>query len=88
MRRRLHIVLPLLLLALALGLRAYEPQFIHHARLLLFDSFLRLEPREYDPGLPVRIVDLDDATLERLGQWPWPRTLVAQLVTGSNAWGR
>ncbi len=80
MRRRLHIVLPLLLLALALGLRAYEPQFIHHARLLLFDSFLRLEPREYDPGLPVRIVDLDDATLERLGQWPWPRTLVAQLV--------
>ncbi len=80
MRRRLHIFLPLLLLALALVLRESEPQVIQHARLLLFDSLMRLEPREYDPGAPVRIVDLDEASLERLGQWPWPRTLVAQLV--------
>jgi adenylate cyclase len=34
----------------------------------------------YDPRLPVRIVAIDDESLERLGQWPWPRTLVAGLV--------
>jgi adenylate cyclase len=30
--------------------------------------------------LPVRIVDIDDASLHKLGQWPWPRTRLAEIV--------
>ena len=33
-----------------------------------------------DPALPVRIVDIDEASLAVHGQWPWPRTDLAQLI--------
>ncbi len=77
--RWLHILLPLAILALAVTLRLSEPTVIVNIRAEVFDTFQRLHPREYKP-VPVRIVDLDDASLERLGQWPWPRTQVAELV--------
>jgi len=36
-------------------------------------------PREYDPDIPVRIIDIDDESIRRVGQWPWPRTVMAKL---------
>jgi hypothetical protein len=30
--------------------------------------------------VPIRVLDIDDASLNEIGQWPWPRTVVAQLV--------
>ena len=35
----------------------------------------------------VRIVDIDDQSLARIGQWPWPRSKIAELVDrlGSSA---
>ena len=45
----------------------------------VFDGYQRLHPRPYTEA-PVRFIDLDDASLEKLGQWPWPRTLIAELV--------
>lgn len=50
-----------------------------YIRNLVFDTYQRIYPRPYSP-VPVRIVDLDDASMERLGQWPWPRTIVAEMV--------
>ena len=47
--------------------------------LLLFDSYQRAAPRQYKDA-PVRIVDIDDETIRRLGQWPWPRTDIAKLT--------
>ena len=29
---------------------------------------------------PVSIVDIDEKSLKKLGQWPWPRTRIADLV--------
>ena len=46
---------------------------------LVFDSYQRLEPREYADA-PVRIVDIDDESIAKLGQWPWPRTDLARLT--------
>jgi len=43
-----------------------------------FDVFQQLRPREYSDA-NVRIIDLDDASMSKLGQWPWPRTQVAAL---------
>ena len=28
----------------------------------------------------MRIVDIDDASLARIGQWPWPRTRLAEII--------
>ena len=30
--------------------------------------------------LPVRVVDIDEDSLKAVGQWPWPRTVLADLV--------
>jgi adenylate cyclase len=48
-------------------------------RRTVFDYFQRIRPREYEAA-PVKIVDIDDASLTKIGQWPWPRTSVAALV--------
>ncbi|MEO6718607.1 MAG: adenylate/guanylate cyclase domain-containing protein [Novosphingobium sp.] len=47
--------------------------------LLLFDSYQRASPRPYEEA-PVRIVNIDEESLSRLGQWPWPRTDIARLT--------
>lgn len=54
----------------------------------LFDQYQRWQPRAViDP--PVPIIDIDEASLARLGQWPWPRTRLAELLakvsTGATA---
>jgi adenylate cyclase len=53
---------------------------MQQARLLTLDAYQRLQPRPFDPNLPVRIIDIDDESLAKLGQWPWPRTIVADIV--------
>src|SRR4030067_793564 len=45
----------------------------------IYDSFLRSVPHRPVAG-PVTVVDLDEASLESLGQWPWPRYRVARLL--------
>ncbi|MBI3088354.1 MAG: adenylate/guanylate cyclase domain-containing protein [Candidatus Omnitrophica bacterium] len=70
---------PSVVLLAALGLRLAGPPALEEAQLKVFDAFQRLQPRAYRP-VPVRIIDLDDESLAKLGQWPWPRTQVARLV--------
>jgi adenylate cyclase len=45
----------------------------------VFDAFQRAKPRPYEP-VAVRVIDIDDESLARLGQWPWPRTQLARFV--------
>ena len=80
MRRFLIGATPFLVLAAMLVLRAWDPLVLQQLRWLAFDTYQRLEPRTYDPAMPVKIVDLDDESLARIGQWPWPRTRVAELL--------
>ncbi len=47
--------------------------------LLLFDSYQRAAPRAYEDA-PVAVVDIDDESIRRLGQWPWPRSDIAKLT--------
>lgn len=77
---KLHYLIPLPILLVASFVWVKEPDFLVEFRLRVFDEYLRLKPRIYQP-VPVRIVDIDDDSLERFGQWPWPRTLLAKLVS-------
>ena len=49
-------------------------------RLRSFDTFQQMYPREKMQDDPLVLVDIDDESLSRYGQWPWPRNLVAELV--------
>ena len=49
------------------------------ARLSLFDEYQSLLPRK-PKSQPVVIVEVDEATLGALGQWPWPRNYFAALI--------
>jgi adenylate cyclase len=80
MRRRLPLILPLLVLILGVALRYWDPGVLRDARYRTFDLLQQLNPRPYEASLPVRIVALDELSLSRYGQWPWPRTLMAQLT--------
>lgn len=78
--RSIYAAAVVLLLALVVLVRIADPVPIVRLRLLGFDTFQLMAPRTYDPDLPVRIVDIDDASLERVGQWPWPRSVLAELT--------
>lgn len=68
-----------IVLVLLLLMRIADPGFVQVVRLQSFDLYQRLKPREFK-NLPVRIVDVDEASLAKYGQWPWPRTVIAQII--------
>jgi len=72
-------VVGLAVLAGVLALRAWDPMPLQLARLKTFDLYQLAKPR-VSMVRPVVIVDIDEASLNSLGQWPWPRSLVAKLV--------
>ena len=49
----------------------------------LFDRYQQLSPR-VRKSQPVTIVEIDEASLKRFGQWPWPRNRLAELVDAIN----
>ena len=67
-------------LLLALGLiRSIDPGPIESIRVTAFDFYQTLKPRQETQGL-VTIVDIDENSLAEMGQWPWPRTFLGQIV--------
>jgi adenylate cyclase len=77
---RVPFLAALLVLIGALALRVVDPAELTRLRDFAFDVYERLKPRIYDPATPVRIIDIDEASLAEYGQWPWPRTIVARLI--------
>ncbi|PST22491.1 adenylate/guanylate cyclase domain-containing protein [Mesorhizobium plurifarium] len=73
------VIVGLAIVAALTVLRASDPPPLRLARDLTFDEYQRLAPRSFE-NVPVRVVDIDEASLAELGQWPWPRDRVADLV--------
>ena len=69
----------LAILAVATALFAAIPQQLDDLRLHGFDAAQRLWPQSAETPI-VQIVDIDEESLRRHGQWPWPWVLVADLV--------
>src|SRR5215813_970030 len=78
--RLIYILFVLVLIGGGILLRYADPFFVRALRLVAFDNYQRLDPEPYDPKLPIRIVDIDEKSLSLLGQWPWPRTTVRDLL--------
>ncbi len=78
----------LVLVAIGLlgALRVADPYVVETARATAFDLLQRAAPRSYIDA-PIRIVDIDERALEELGQWPWPRDRMAEMVDRLHAAG-
>lgn len=78
--RLIYIALMSALIGGSILLRYADPFFVSALRLVAFDLYQRLDPGTYDPNLPIRIIDIDEKSLATIGQWPWPRTTVRELL--------
>ena len=70
------------------GLREYSGAFTRpfvSARQLLFDGYQKYSPR-VPLSQPVTIVAIDEASLSKIGQWPWPRNKLADLIAAIGAY--
>ncbi len=83
----IRILLPAALVAVALSVQFADPQFRARIRDNAFDQLQSLFPLPYRDELPVRVVAIDDASLAAVGQWPWPRTVLAEIVDRLAAMG-
>ena len=79
-------VFALLCVLFGLIIRVGDPGPISGLRNAAFDLYQQIKPREAAP-VPVAILDIDDRSLEVLGQWPWPRNRVAEMVRAATAAG-
>ena len=70
----------LFLLAVFLSIRIWDPHPLEELRLRSFDLYQNISPRN-SPVRPVVIVDIDEESVSAYGQWPWPRTVLAELLT-------
>ncbi|MCP5368996.1 MAG: CHASE2 domain-containing protein [Hyphomicrobiales bacterium] len=69
----------LAVLAALLALRAVDPAAVQTLRLKVFDALQAAAPRQAAEHRAV-IVDIDERSIEALGQWPWPRNVFAAVV--------
>ena len=72
-------LIPGLLLLLLLAGKVLDPEPVARIERAGFDLLQNLAPRAPDEA-PLRVVDIDDESLARYGQWPWPRSLLARLL--------
>ena len=64
---------------------AFAPQAFRLTA-LVFDTYQAIKPRDAtDP--PVAVIDIDEASIGTLGQWPWSRRTVAEIVTRASGLG-
>ena len=67
------------LLAACVILVGVEPPIVTSLRNAVFDGYQRIFPRQR-VSEPAVIVEIDERSLAALGQWPWPRTRLADLI--------
>ena len=77
---KLGLLIPTIALCASLLLFLQNPLPLQVLRNATFDQYQRWRPRQ-DSATLVRVVDIDEESLRRFGQWPWPRSRVAELVT-------
>jgi len=82
-----RVLLPAAFIAVILAVQFADPQFRARIRDNAFDQLQSFAPRFYPAELPVRVIAIDDASLASIGQWPWSRTVLAEMVDQLSAMG-
>ncbi len=71
--------IPRIVLLCFVALQIYDPAIVKTLRLKTFDAYQQIYPR-LDGDYPVYVIDIDEKSLAEVGQWPWPRSIIANLV--------
>ncbi|MEL0151414.1 MAG: CHASE2 domain-containing protein, partial [Rhodobiaceae bacterium] len=79
-------LLPLAVLLTAVFLQLWQPYPVEFTRNLVFDQYNRWHPRS-EENSPVVFIDIDEASLAELGQFPWPRSVFATMVEKMTGYG-
>jgi len=77
--RILIVMVGLAITGVALLIFAAQPRLLQYLDHKIFDQLLLQKGRAVPSPITV-IVDIDDHSLARYGQWPWPRSRLAQLA--------
>lgn len=77
----------LALAAIALGTLSGAHAPSATSREALFDYFQRLQPAPAETASPFHVVSIDRESLAAVGPWPWPRSVLADLVEAAGAAG-
>lgn len=85
--RWVHFLILFCLLLAALWFGQADTNFRKDLRFIAFDNLNKAYPRQADEENRVIIIDIDDDSLKEIGQWPWPRTVLADIVTNLTALG-
>lgn len=80
-----HFFLLLALLAGAVYFSGSHHELRKRLQYATFDTYNKIAPRPASDR--VAIIDLDEESLKTLGQWPWPRNMMAELVKTLNELG-
>ena len=86
MRVRVFFLVPFSIVVAAVAIRAVDPVPLQTLRGKTFDLYQQIRPRTYTPS-PVVVIDIDDESLRRIGQWPWPRVVIANMIERLKAGG-
>ena len=71
--------LAIVTLLIILSVRYVDPDFVQIVRLSYFDQLIAGQPHK---DIPVSVVNLDEAALEKYGQFPFPRNVYAEIIEG------
>src|SRR5271165_6289481 len=77
---RSYVLVVLLAYVLTLAFGTLLGPFRGNLENIVFDQYQRWRPRPYNFDQPIRIVDIDDESIQRIGRWPWPRQTMTALV--------
>ena len=71
----------MVLLLIAVGIRIVNPAWVEVLRVKTFDLYQVIKPREpITAQIGVAIVDIDERSLSSVGQWPWSRATIGDLI--------
>lgn len=69
-----------------LSIAFFNQTVLDRLTLLVFDAYQRVLPRQ-PTNAPIILVDIDELSIAALGQWPWPRTIISDMVLRLNDMG-
>ena len=62
-----------------LGIRIEDPQIVQELRLSIFDQYIQSIPVEHSNDIV--LINIGEESLEKYGQYPWPRQYYAQMIS-------
>ncbi|MFT7144619.1 MAG: adenylate cyclase [Alphaproteobacteria bacterium] len=84
--KKIGLLLPWLVLFLFVLAYKQQIPLVQELHLSTFDIYQKYYPRK-DGDMPVYVIDIDEKSLAEVGQWPWPRNVLAELVEKTFSFG-